>query len=175
MISIPTVQNLKKMEVVIKGSNSQPIMGEKESGLDSTLCQEDNSRAGNPRYKGPLKVYTRRKVPTTATPTTHEHSSSASQEAVDVSSTPETEIEDSTLDDLPIALRKGPRAKAGVPPSMYGFEHDIGNYVSYASLSPAYRSFIASLQSIVIPKDWKEANQDPKWREAMLVASGFLP
>ena len=30
MISIPTVQNLKKMEVVIKGSNSQPIMGEKK-------------------------------------------------------------------------------------------------------------------------------------------------
>jgi len=55
-----------------------------------------------------------------------------------------------------------------VPPPMYGFEHDIGNYVSYASLSPAYRAFVASLQSIMIPKDWKEANQDPKWREAML-------
>jgi hypothetical protein len=51
---------------------------------------------------------------------------------------------------------------------MYRFEHDIGNCVSYASLSPAYRAFIASMQSIVIPKDWKEANQNHKWREAML-------
>jgi hypothetical protein len=40
--------------------------------------------------------------------------------------------------------------------------------VSYASLSPAYRAFVISLQSVVIPKDWKEANRDPKWREAML-------
>jgi hypothetical protein len=35
-------------------------------------------------------------------------------------------------------------------------------------LSHAYRAFVASLQSIVIPRDWKEAAHDPKWREAML-------
>jgi hypothetical protein len=40
--------------------------------------------------------------------------------------------------------------------------------VSYASLSPAYRAFVASLQSVVIPKDWKEAYHDPKWQEVML-------
>ncbi|XP_052141858.1 uncharacterized protein LOC127761587 [Oryza glaberrima] len=75
---------------------------------------------------------------------------------------------------LPIANRKGIRSTAGKPPIRYGFEeveengNDIANYVSYSSLSPAYRAFIASLQSIVIPKDWREAKNDPKWHEAMM-------
>jgi hypothetical protein len=104
--------------------------------LDPTPCQEDKSRADDPRYKGSVKVYTRRKyksqeeVLAIVTPTTHEHSSSAPQEIIDVSSTSEAENEDSAMHDLPIVLRKGARVKAGVPPSMYGFEHDIKNYVS---------------------------------------------
>ena len=69
---------------------------------------------------------------------------------------------------LPIALRKEARSTARKPPTRYGFQHDISNYVSYESLSPTYRAFIASLQSTKIPKDWKEAKLDPKWRNAML-------
>jgi hypothetical protein len=75
------------------------------------------------------------------------------------------------LDDslnLPIALRKEPRATAGKSLEQYGFEHDIANYVSYNSLSSGYRAFIASLQSVVIPSDWRVAKQDPKWHDAML-------
>lgn len=70
--------------------------------------------------------------------------------------------------DLPIALRKEARTTAGKAPTRYGFEHDISNYVSYESLSPAYKAFVASLQSVQIPKNWKEARKHPKWREAML-------
>jgi len=55
-----------------------------------------------------------------------------------------------------------------VPPTRYGFEHDISNYVSYGSLSPANRAFVASIQSVTIPRDWKQAKQDPKWHEAMV-------
>ena len=69
---------------------------------------------------------------------------------------------------MPIALRKDTRTGAGVPPQRYGFDHDVSNYVSYASLSPAYNAFLASLQSVIIPRDWKEAKQNPKWKEAML-------
>jgi hypothetical protein len=69
--------------------------------------------------------------------------------------------------DLAIALRKGIRAGAGKPPKRYRYEHDIANYVSYTSLSPSYRAFIASLQSVMIPRDWKASKQDPKWHEAM--------
>jgi len=116
--------------------------------------------------KGPLRVYKRRTHTSREVPGITPESATP-QEIVDVSSTSSTEIEESGLDDLPIALRKEPRAKAGMPPPRYGFEHDISNYVSYASLSPTYRAFVASLQSVVIPEDWKEAKQDPKWREAM--------
>ena len=47
-------------------------------------------------------------------------------------------------------------------------DHDIGNYVSYEALSPSYRVFVASLQTMSIPKDWKAAKQDPKWRDALI-------
>lgn len=69
---------------------------------------------------------------------------------------------------LPIGLRKEARSTTGKPPTRYGFEHDISNYVSYESLSLTYRAFIASLQYVRIPKYWKEAVHDPKWHDAML-------
>jgi hypothetical protein len=59
------------------------------------------------------------------------------------------ESEPCGLDDslnLPIDLRKEPRATAGKPLEQYGFEYDIANYVSYNSLSSRYRAFIALLQ-----------------------------
>ena len=40
--------------------------------------------------------------------------------------------------------------------------------MSYEALSPSYRVFVASLQTVSIPKDWKAAKQDPKWHEAMI-------
>ncbi|RLN35645.1 uncharacterized protein C2845_PM03G19300 [Panicum miliaceum] len=137
------------------------------SDLDQTHCQEDSSVGDDPRYKGPLRVYMRRTRTSQEVPGITPESATP-QEIVDVSPTSSTKIEESGLDDLPIALQKEPRAKAGMPPPRYGFEHDISNYVSYASPSLAYRAFVASLQSIVIPKDWKEAKQNPKWHEAML-------
>ena len=70
--------------------------------------------------------------------------------------------------DLPVALRKGIRVGAGKPQNRYHDEHDIANYVTYTSVSPSYKAFIASLQSVVIPRDWKVAKQDPKWHEAMI-------
>ena len=32
-------------------------------------------------------------------------------------------------------------------------------------VSPAHKAFIASLQSVSIPKDWKAAKLDPRWKE----------
>jgi hypothetical protein len=82
-----------------------------------------------------------------------------------------SESEPCAIDDTlnwPIDLRKEPRSTVGKPGERYGFEHDIANYVSYDSLLPEYRGFIASLQSVVIPTDWRAAKQDPKWHKAML-------
>ncbi|WVZ55981.1 hypothetical protein U9M48_006573 [Paspalum notatum var. saurae] len=74
--------------------------------------------------------------------------------------------------ELPLAQRRDIRSKFGKPPVRYGFEHlstdhDIANFISYSRLSPAYRAFVASLQTVPIPSDWKCAKQDPKWNAAM--------
>lgn len=65
---------------------------------------------------------------------------------------------------LPIALKKEVARKTL---SKGNLEHDISNYVTYEALSPSFRAFVASLQAVIVPKDWKEARQDPKWCEAM--------
>jgi hypothetical protein len=69
--------------------------------------------------------------------------------------------------DLPLAQHRDHRINAGKPPSHFGFEYDIANYMSYCRVSPAYRTFIASLQTVSIPKDWRCAKQNPRWKEAM--------
>jgi hypothetical protein len=69
--------------------------------------------------------------------------------------------------DLPLTQRRDHRINAGKPPSHFGFEYNIVNYMSYSHVSPAYRTFIASLQAVSIPKDWRCAKQNPKWKEAM--------
>ncbi|CAH9055335.1 unnamed protein product [Cuscuta epithymum] len=64
-----------------------------------------------------------------------------------------------TLDlDLPIALRKGTRSCT----------HPISSFVSYSQLSSTSCSFIASIDSISIPKSVKEALAHPEWRLAMI-------
>jgi hypothetical protein len=40
-------------------------------------------------------------------------------------------------------------------------DHDIGKFMSYNVLSPSYIAFVASLQTVSIPKNWKTAKQDP--------------
>jgi hypothetical protein len=57
--------------------------------------------------------------------------------------------------DLPLAQHRDHRTNAGKPPSRFGFEHDIANHMSYSHVSPVYRTFIASLQTVSIPKDWR--------------------
>ena len=69
--------------------------------------------------------------------------------------------------ELPLVQSRDRRVNAGKPPPRYGYEHDIANYVSYSSVSPAYRTFIASLQAVSIPKDLRCAKQDPKWKYAI--------
>jgi len=74
--------------------------------------------------------------------------------------------------ELPLAQRRDTRSNFGKPPVRYGFEHpstdhDIANFLSYSRLSPAYRAFIASLQTVPIPRDWRCAKQDPNWNVAM--------
>ncbi|KAK1604216.1 hypothetical protein QYE76_027889 [Lolium multiflorum] len=72
-------------------------------------------------------------------------------------------------DDLnvPIAHRKQPRSTARKLPSK--LDPYYVNHVSYTTVGPRYKSFIAALDSAApIPHDWQEAKADPRWRGAML-------
>ena len=91
------------------------------------------------------------------------------QGSVDVISISSDEDQAEGLIDGKIALRRTTRATAGIPAERYGFNvNDIANYVSYEALSPAYKAFVASLQSVSIPTDWKKAKEDSKWYMAMV-------
>ena len=73
---------------------------------------------------------------------------------------------------MPLAQCRDTRSNFGKPPARYGFEHpstdhDIANFLSYSHLSPAYRAFVASLQTVPIPRDWRCAKQDPNWTAVM--------
>jgi hypothetical protein len=69
--------------------------------------------------------------------------------------------------DLPIAVRKGIRKVNPIKRHSYD-DHDIGNYISYEALSAPFRAFVASLQVVSVPKDWKTAKLDPRWCNAMM-------
>jgi hypothetical protein len=71
---------------------------------------------------------------------------------------------------LPIALRKPSRTRTtpGHLKDFVGYRHIISNFISYKHGSPSLQSFIASLDSITIPSNWKVALEEPKWRGAML-------
>jgi hypothetical protein len=69
--------------------------------------------------------------------------------------------------ELPLAQQREPRVNAGKPPPRLGFENDITNFIGYSRVSTTYRTFIASLQTMSILKDWRCAKQDPRWKDAM--------
>uniref|UniRef100_A0ACD6APZ5 Uncharacterized protein n=2 Tax=Avena sativa TaxID=4498 RepID=A0ACD6APZ5_AVESA len=173
-----------EQSTVVVGSIPSPVSEERwtkpneEENLSVHTRRQATSeeRWRKPNEEENLKVYTRRKPqheqqqqgPTAGdTQVQGEQHAPTSVEIVELT---DGAGPSSTRDsmDLPIALRKGIRVGAKKPPNWYRDEHDIANYVSYTSLSTNYMAFIASLQSVEIPRDWKVAKQDPKWREAMI-------
>jgi len=145
--------------------------------VDSVPYPMVEERWRKPNEEENLKVYTRKKSQhehqQQQAPTEGDTQVQGEQQAptcVEIVELPDDTGPSTTRDsmDLAIALRKGTRARARKPPNWYREEHDIANYISYTSLSTNYMAFIASLQSIVIPRDCKVAKQDPKWHEAMI-------
>ena len=88
-----------------------------------------------------VKVYSRRPPPPVSCPAP----TSSSSDLV-------------SSDDLPIALRKGKRQCT----------YPVSSCVSYDHLSHSSCSFIASLDSITIPKTVHEAISHPGWRNAII-------
>ena len=144
--------------------------------------EESNDVVGwpKPNEEKEVQVYTRRKriedEQVQGQDTSPPRGDTETQEHADTqgSDLHTSDLYDGTLscshDDLnfPIAIRKQPRVTAGKLPSKLS-PYDVSNYVSYASLGSQYKYFLASLDSAVpIPRDWHEAKQDPRWRQAML-------
>jgi transposase InsO family protein len=63
--------------------------------------------------------------------------------------------------DLPIAVRKGTRECTKQP--LYPLSH----FLSFKKFSPSHRSFLVSLNTIVIPTTLSEALSNEKWKQAM--------
>ncbi|XP_071679982.1 uncharacterized protein [Lolium perenne] len=87
--------------------------------------------------------------------------------SVDSAEENQSQTESNNSLDLPIAIRKGIR-NVGPPKRLSYDDYDIGNYISYEALSPTFRAFVASLQTVSVPKDWKAARLDPRWCNAMM-------
>ncbi|OIT36469.1 hypothetical protein A4A49_60321, partial [Nicotiana attenuata] len=45
--------------------------------------------------------------------------------------------------------------------------YPMHNYVSYATISPLYQTYLCAFSSIVEPTTFQEASKDPRWVEAM--------
>jgi hypothetical protein len=129
-------QQPSKMEAVIGGwvpqSKGKEMAIESNQSLPSHV---DGSACERWQHQNITQVYTRKRSRPQTTeiihPTVEQCSSTQvpnnDQEIVEVSSAFEDAIEASSSADLPIAIRKDARAKAGIPPPRYGFEHDISN------------------------------------------------
>jgi Reverse transcriptase (RNA-dependent DNA polymerase) len=137
---------------------------------------------GGTQAQGELSVYTRRRNQNEeAVPTVPLVPSPLSLPPLTPeTSTPSTSDSEYTGDMIPLSpptplsIRRTSRSNAGVPLDRYGFPHDIAQFVSYSNISPVHGAFIASLDTVSIPKCWHVAKDDPKWKAVMLEELGAL-
>ncbi|RVW94848.1 Retrovirus-related Pol polyprotein from transposon TNT 1-94 [Vitis vinifera] len=65
-----------------------------------------------------------------------------------------------SLNDLPIAFRKGTRSTRN--------PHPIYNFLSYHRSSSPYSAFVSAISSVSLPKSTHEALSHPSWRQEMV-------
>ncbi|KAG8503428.1 hypothetical protein CXB51_001585 [Gossypium anomalum] len=103
-----------------------------------------------------LRVYTRKRK---HIPETVLQSDSCRKLDLGPAAEMEEEISKSTtLDDFPIAIRKGVRQCT---------KHPIEKFTGYNSLMPSFQVFTATLDKEQVPTSIAEALKDPKWRRAV--------
>ncbi|VAH22706.1 unnamed protein product [Triticum turgidum subsp. durum] len=163
-------------ECSTNGDKEQPIPTPKIVGsfIPIVVDGAEQQRWQRPNEERNPQVYTRRKrgveeqVHEEQSKETMEQGEQSEETQATGSSSEVESYENSSTEEaspnLPIALKKEVARKTL---SKGNLEHDISNYVTYEALSPSFRAFVASLQAVIVPKDWKEARQDPKWCEAM--------
>ncbi|KAH9717287.1 retrovirus-related pol polyprotein from transposon RE1 [Citrus sinensis] len=131
------------------------------------LCPSSSKHRSTQLESSQLRVYTRRKNENKESenlaPLMHCHDSNPNSNPAQVHSSeadhsPELIVPMIDDADVPIALRKSVRSCTS---------HPIENFVSYNSLSPAYRAFITSLDSVQILRTIHEALKHLGWQKAV--------
>jgi Reverse transcriptase (RNA-dependent DNA polymerase) len=69
--------------------------------------------------------------------------------------------------DLPIVVRKGVRSTVLEHEKYASTSHPISHYMSFETLPHACKAFMTSLHSNYTPREWREAMQDPRWKNTM--------
>ena len=135
----------------------------------SHLSQTATSQQLPGRFKGSPYVFKRRQPildPQQAPPSDSSQGKEFTQFAI-LENEPKPSVSDCTNSsnpnyddlDLPIVVRKGVWSCT---------QHPLTNFLSYHRLSQNHKGFLASLDSIVIPKTVEEALRDQNWKQAMM-------
>ncbi|GMI89878.1 hypothetical protein HRI_002657100 [Hibiscus trionum] len=110
---------------------------------------------------GPLKTYSRRKIPmqTQSSPAPALAPIPINFEVHSETDPDHNDMNSNSDFEFPIAIRKGKRTCTTKHPSYL--------FMTYNNLSPNHRTFLTSLNNIVIPKTVAEALDNENWKKAM--------
>ena len=80
--------------------------------------------------------------------------------------------EDDHHDEFPIQPRRNPPRTRNLPTKLLEYEtyvpkYPMSNFISYNKLSFQHSAFFSKISSVVDPKNFSEAMQQPQWRHAM--------
>lgn len=164
---LPT-PSVSQFPTPIQHSISEPSQSEPENHLPTTPphppIQDHSETPQTANHE--LRVYARKKMPEKTIeqgPLTCDQESQPSPIPAQIHSGKghtDQEKKVPVTDDLniPIALRKGVRTCT---------KHPICRFITYEGLSPSYKTFVSTLDSVQVPKTIQEALGNPEWRKAV--------
>jgi len=139
LASLP-INSLSTDSIRVDSSSSSPISPNSFSQPETAA--EPHVPTPYSAAKHPLQVYSRRPK---AHPEEQQNQSSLPDVGLPENNTEDESTSNDNLDwAMPIALRKGVRSCVKYP---------MSNHLTYAKLSPQYKGFIASIDSIVVPRN----------------------
>jgi hypothetical protein len=140
---------------------SEPIPNHMSKPVPEIPQEKTDSALENVRFD---KVFSRRKMAVPESVQVRDSNSDPENEVTISNPSLQAETEPQVNDqDLPIAIRKGTRECTKRP--LYPLSH----FLSLKFFSPSHRSFLVSLNTIVIPTTLSEALSNEKWKQAMNV------
>ena len=138
---------------------SEPVLNHMSKPVPEIPQEKTNSALENVIFH---KVFSWRKMAVPESMQVRDSNSDPENEVTISNPSLQAETEPQVNDqDLPIAVRKGTRECKKRP--LYPLSH----FLSLKNFSPSHRSFLVSLNTIVIPTTLSEALSNEKWKQAM--------